>query len=181
VLSTAGAGLHGDAEGNFIALNAATGKALWHFPVRRLGLFRRRCPSPLTGNNTWPSRQAALFSLSRCPELGRGNRGAYYGSRHRLGSAPGTDETFGALRTLLRRGHAERSLDFEAIRLINEVVFGGWPLSSCNARFARLDNPSTAATCEKCNTPFPCRTRRSLRQILVRKQDGLRPPCAPVE
>src|SRR6266702_3291615 len=64
----------GDAEGNFIALNAATGKALWHFQCGA-SVYSSPMSFAIDGNNTWPSRRAVLFSLSRCPELGRGNRG----------------------------------------------------------------------------------------------------------
>jgi len=65
VLSTAGGLVFtGDAEGNFIALNAATGKALCTSSAAR-SVYSSPMSFALTGNNTWPSRQAAaLFTFA---------------------------------------------------------------------------------------------------------------------
>ena len=69
VLSTAG-GLvfSGDAEGNFIAFDAAPGKPLWHFQTGG-GSMPRRWPSPWMGKNMLPLRRAARCMRSGCREL----------------------------------------------------------------------------------------------------------------
>jgi len=75
----------GDAEGNFIALNAATGKALWHFQCGA-SVYSSPMSFAIDGKQyVAVAAGSALFTFA-LPELGRGNRGAYYGSRHRLGS-----------------------------------------------------------------------------------------------
>ncbi len=89
MLSTAGGLVFtGDAEGNFIALNAATGKALWQFQCGA-SVYSSPMSFAIDGKQYMAvAAGSALFTFA-----------AYYGSTHRLASHRGL------MKLLERSGH----------------------------------------------------------------------------